>query len=60
MFISALALVTAGSRKQAPDALPQVTALYRKFATEHQERRNAAGIGSNSSPLQAFMADLED
>jgi hypothetical protein len=57
--ISALALVTAGSRQKAVDALPRVTALYRRFANEHRERRNAAGIGNDSSPLQAFVTDLE-
>ena len=41
------------------DALPRVTALYRRFANEHRERRNAAGIGSDASPLQAFVTELE-
>jgi len=56
---SALALVTAGSREGAADAVPQVTALYRKFTDEHLKRRNAAGIESDASPLQAFVTDLE-
>ena len=59
MLFSALALVTAGSREKAADAVPQVTALYRRFTDENQERRDAAGIGSDSSPLQAFVTELE-
>jgi hypothetical protein len=59
IFFSALALVTAGSREGAADAVPQVSALYRKFTDEHLERRNAAGIGSDSSPLQALVSELE-
>ncbi|MBW2270304.1 MAG: hypothetical protein JRH16_17200 [Deltaproteobacteria bacterium] len=59
ILVSALALVTAGSREKAADAVPQVTALYRRFSDEHLERRNAAGIGSDSSPLQAFVSELE-
>jgi hypothetical protein len=59
MLFSALALVTAGSREKATDAVPQVTALYRKFVDEHLERRDAAGIGSDASPLAAFVSELE-
>jgi len=59
IFISSLALITAGSRKEAGAAVPQVTALYRRFADEHAERRRAAGIASESSPLEAFVQELE-
>jgi hypothetical protein len=59
IFISTLALITAGSRNEAGAAVPQVTALYRRFADEHAERRRAAGIASESSPLEAFVRELE-
>ncbi len=59
MFFSAIALVTAGQRDKAPDAAPQVIALYRRFADEQRERRRSAGIGSDSSPLEAFVSELE-
>ena len=59
MCFSAVALVTAGSRKGAADAVPQVTALYRRFSDEHQQRRQAAGIAGDASPLEAFVSELE-
>ncbi len=59
IFISTLALLTAGSRAGASKAIPEVTALYRRFADEHAERRRAAGIASEESPLQAFVRELE-
>jgi sensor domain CHASE-containing protein len=59
IFISSLALITGGSRSEAGAAVPQVTALYRRFADEHAARRRAAGIGSEASPLAAFVGELE-
>ncbi len=59
IFISTLALITAGSRSDAGAAVPRVTALYRRFADEHAERRRAAGIASEASPLEAFVRELE-
>jgi hypothetical protein len=59
IFLSTLALVTAGSRSEAGAAVPQVTALYRQFADEHAERRKAAGIASEESPLEAFVREME-
>ncbi len=59
IFISSLALITAGSRAGAGAAVPQVTALYRRFADEHAARRAAAGIASEASPLEAFVRELE-
>ncbi|MAG33874.1 MAG: hypothetical protein CL908_23585 [Deltaproteobacteria bacterium] len=59
IFLSSLALVTAGSRDEAGAAVPQVTALYRRFADEHAARRRAAGIASDQSPLEAFVRELE-
>jgi hypothetical protein len=58
-MISPLALITAGSRGGAGDAVPQVIALYRRFANEHAARRRAAGIASEDSPLEAFVRELE-
>jgi hypothetical protein len=59
VFLSALALVTAGSRDGAGAALPRVVALYRRFADEHAARRRAAGIESDDSPLERFVGELE-
>ena len=59
IFISTLALLTAGTREAAGAAVPEVTALYRRLADEHGARRRAAGIGSESSPLDAFVRELE-
>jgi hypothetical protein len=59
LCISALALVTAGNRAQAPAAVPRVAALYRRFCDEHQQRRDVAGIGGDASPLQAFVTEFE-
>jgi hypothetical protein len=59
IFLSALALITAGSRSAAGAAVPRVTALYRRFADEHAARRRAAGIASEASPLEAFVRELE-
>ena len=59
LFVSTLALVTAGNREAAASALPRVTALYRRFAEEHAERRLAAGIPSEAGPLQGFVEALE-
>ena len=59
IFISTLALITAGSRKEAGAAVPRVAALYRRFADEHAARRCAAGIASEASPLEAFVRELE-
>ncbi len=58
IFFSATALVTAGSREEASNAIPQVVALYRRFADEHARRRQAAGIASDASPLRAFVGEL--
>ncbi|MCP5059442.1 MAG: hypothetical protein GY937_22285 [bacterium] len=59
LFFSNLALLTAGSRDEAGAAVPQVTALYRRFADEHAARRRASGIASETSPLEAFVSELE-
>ncbi|MEN8158986.1 MAG: hypothetical protein ABFS41_02825, partial [Myxococcota bacterium] len=59
VFISALALITAGSRAKAGAAVPRVVALYRRFADEHGARRRAAGIASEASPLETFVRELE-
>ena len=59
LFISTLALVTAGDRERAGAAVPRVTALYRVMADEHAARRRAAGIASAASPLEAFVRELE-
>jgi hypothetical protein len=59
LFIPTLALLTAGTRSEAGAAVPQVTALYRRFADEHAARRHAAGIASEASPLEAFVQELE-
>jgi hypothetical protein len=59
IFISTLALITAGSRSEAGDAVPVVTALYRRLSDEHGARRRAAGIGSEASPLEAFVREME-
>ncbi|MCP5041888.1 MAG: hypothetical protein GY944_12740 [bacterium] len=59
VFISTLALLTAGSRDGAAGAIPQVISLYRRFADEHAARRRAAGIASEDSPLEAFVRELE-
>jgi len=59
LFISSLALVTGGSRAEAGAAVPRVVALYRRFADEHAARRRAAGIASETSPLEAFVRELE-
>ncbi len=59
IFISTLALITAGSREAAAKGVPNVVALYRRFADEHAARRLAAGIPSNDSPLEAFVRELE-
>ncbi len=59
IFISSLALITAGSRDEAESGLPRVVALYRRFADEHSERRHAVGIGNDESPLEAFVKELE-
>ncbi|MBJ19199.1 MAG: hypothetical protein GY910_25440 [bacterium] len=59
IFISTLALITAGSRSEAGNAVPAVTALYRCLADEHGARRRAAGIESESSPLEAFVQEME-
>jgi hypothetical protein len=59
IFISTLALVTAGSRSEASSAIPTVIALYRRFSDEHAGRRRAAGIESEASPLEAFVREME-
>ncbi|MCP4007456.1 MAG: hypothetical protein GY725_25030 [bacterium] len=59
IFISTLALLTAGNRADAGAAVPKVAALYRRFADEHAKRRGAAGIASEASPLEAFVRELE-
>jgi hypothetical protein len=59
IFISTLALITAGSRSKAGAAVPQVTALYRLLSDEHGARRRAAGIASEASPLEAFVREME-
>ncbi|MCP3986495.1 MAG: hypothetical protein GY723_19100 [bacterium] len=59
LFFSNLALLTAGSRSEAGAAVPQVTALFRRFADEHAARRRVSGIASEKSPLEAFVSELE-
>jgi hypothetical protein len=59
IFISTLALITAGSRSEAGAAVPSVTALYRRLSNEHGARRRAAGIESEASPLEAFVREME-
>jgi len=59
IFISTIALTTAGNRKDAGAAIPSVTALYRRLSDEHTARRRAAGIESESSPLEAFVTEME-
>jgi hypothetical protein len=58
IFFSALALVTAGSREKAEQAVPRVHDLYRRFAQENQQRRTAAGVASDASPLLGFVREL--
>lgn len=59
IFISSLALITAGNRAGAAAAVPRVMALYRRFANEHAARRRAAGLWSEHSPIEAFVRSLE-
>jgi hypothetical protein len=59
IFISTLALITAGSRSEAGAAVPAVTALYRRLSDEHGARRRSAGIESEASPLEAFVREME-
>ncbi|MFQ5512930.1 MAG: hypothetical protein ACE5FG_00720 [Myxococcota bacterium] len=59
LFFSALALVTAGERKRAPDAVPRIAALYGRFVEEHQGRRRAVGLGGGASPLARWVHALE-
>lgn len=59
IFFSTIALLTAGSRSEAGKAVPQVTALYRRFADEHAARRRVSGIASENSPLETFIRELE-
>jgi hypothetical protein len=59
IFFSSLALVTGGSRKKAANAIPRVVALYRAFAEEHLGRRQAVGLGTEGSPLAAFLSNLD-
>ena len=56
---AALAVTCAGSRAEAPAATGQVVALYRRFVDEHFERRLAAGLPPERSPLREFVAALE-
>jgi hypothetical protein len=58
IFFSSLALVTGGSREKAADAIPRVVALYGAFVEEHLARRAAAGLGTEGSPLGAFLSNL--
>lgn len=59
LFISTLALITAGSRSAAGGAIRAATVLYRHLADEHAARRRTAGIGNEASPLEAFVRELE-
>jgi hypothetical protein len=58
LFLSALALVTGGSRERAGAAVPAVAALYRRLADEHAARRRAVGLASDDSPLAAFVGEF--
>jgi hypothetical protein len=57
LFLSALALVTAGDRERAAEAMPRVVRLYRLFADEHAARREAAGIPGDETPLSVFVRE---
>jgi hypothetical protein len=59
LFLSALALVTAGDREQARGAVPRVARLYGVFVDEHLARRRAAGLAGETSPLVPFLRQLE-
>jgi len=59
IFISTLALTTAGKRSDAGAAVPAVISVYRRFYEEHAARRRAAGIASEASPLDDFVRELE-
>ena len=58
LLLSALALVTAGSREAAGAAVDRVAALYALFAREHAQRRAAVGLESEQSPLLAFAREF--
>jgi hypothetical protein len=60
LFLSALAVMTAGDREQAKDAVPRVAQLYRVFVNEHLARRQAVGLAGDGSPLDAFVRQLEE
>ncbi len=60
LFLSGLALVTAGDRERAKHAVPRVAQLYRVFVDEHLARRQAIGLAGDQSPLDAFVRQLEE
>jgi hypothetical protein len=60
-ILGGLALVSAGDRAGAAQAVPAVARLYRSITIRHLERCQAAGLGDRQaeSPLLGFVRALE-